>query len=490
MCANFMIPNDASHAPMMSRRQVLKCTGMGLGTFALANLLGNQGLLNRSVGAELAGRARSPSSTPHFRPRARAVIWIVLNGGPSQVDTWDYKPELQQRDGESLEGADPNTGFFVTSGKLLKSPFQFRQHGESRTWASEIFPYLVKQVDDIAFVHSCYTESNNHAPALFQINTGMNRMGFPCVGSWVTYGLGSENVNLPGFVVMTDAKGRGLPKGHAQNWGSAFLPGVYQGTRLNNEGPPIDNLHRLRELSHQQQRRQLDALREINRQHQRSYAYETELAARIESFELAFRMQMTAPEVMDISGESQYTKVRYGLEKNSCSHFAHQCLLARRLVEQGVRFIQIYSGGTDNEKSWDAHNNLTGNHSQFAAETDQPIAALLADLKARGLFDSTLVVCGGEFGRTSDSQNADGRDHNPHAFTTWLAGGGVKGGVHYGSTDEFGYKAVQNRVSVHDLHATVMHLVGLDHERLTYRFNGRDQRLTDVSGNVLTDILA
>ena len=399
-------------------------------------------------------------------------------------------PSYRRRDGEPLDGADTKTGFFLTSGKLMASPFRFSQYGESDTWVSEIFPKLAGHVDKMAFVHSCYTESNNHTPALFQINTGLNRMGFPGVGSWVTYGLGTENENLPGFVVMTDARGRGLPKGHALNWGAGFLPSVYQGMRINDAGAPIDNLFRFRDQTPKLQRRMLDVLQQLNRKHQEHYAGESELAARIESFELAFRMQVSAPETFDISRESPETRRLYGLDNDQCAHFGRQCLIARRLVEQGVRFVQIYSGGTDNALSWDAHADLWGNHSGFAAEVDQPIAALLSDLKSHGLLDSTLIVCGGEFGRTSDSQGSSGRDHNPNAFTTWFAGGGIRGGMHYGATDEFGYKAVHNRVSVHDLHATILHLMGIDHERLTYRFNARDYRLTDVYGNVIQPILA
>jgi hypothetical protein len=474
-----------------SRRELLRRSGLGCGTLAMASLLEQNGLLAPMAGAAETG-AKTPLSPrpPHFTPPARAVIWIVLNGGPGQMDTWDYKPELQKRGGEPLSGADPKTGFFLTTGNLLASPFRFSQHGESGTWMSEIFPNLAQHADEMAFIHSCHTESNNHAPALFQLNTGLNRMGFPCVGSWLTYGLGTENDNLPGFVVMTDALGRGLPKGHALNWGAGFLPSVYQGVRIKDEGPPIDNLHQHPDQTPQQQRALLDALGKLNRSHGARYADESELEARIESFELAFRMQIAAPEALDIARESQETQKLYGFDNKQCAHFSRQLLMSRRLVEQGVRFVQIYSGGSGNAQSWDGHVDLKGNHSGFAREVDQPVAALLTDLKHRGLLDSTLVVCGGEFGRTSDSQGSNGRDHNPHAFTTWFAGGGIQGGVHHGATDEFGYKAIENRVRIHDLHATILHLLGMDHERLTYRFNGRDYRLTDVYGNVTQEILA
>jgi hypothetical protein len=350
-------------------------------------------------------------------------------------------------------------------------------------------------VDKMAFVHSCWTETNNHAPALFQINTGLPRMGFPCVGSWVTYGLGSESENLPAFVTMYDTLGRGLPKGHSLNWGAGFLPGIYQGTALNPQGVPIDNLERDKNQSGKQQRRQLDLLKRLNAKHQQERPAEAELAARIETFELAYRMQTAAPETLDVSRESHKLRAAYGLDSPRCGHFARQCLMARRLVERGVRFVQIYSGGMENERSWDGHADIASNHRQFAGETDQPIAALISDLEARGLLDSTLVIWGGEFGRLPIAQRPKGtqrmgRDHNPHAFTTWFAGGGVKGGTHYGETDEVGLKAAVNKASVHDLHATILHLLGLDHTKLTYRYNGRRFRLTDVYGEVIKKIVA
>jgi hypothetical protein len=429
----------------------------------------------------------------HFPARAKSVIWLFMNGGQSQVDTWQYKPELEKWHDKELPNFDQNTGFFTDQvGPVMKSPFRFARQGQSGAWVSEIFPHLAKQVDKLAFIHSCFTETNNHSPALFQINTGFSRMGFPCVGSWVTYGLGSSNQDLPGFVVMYDTLGRGLPKGHAQNWGSGFLPGVYQGTALNGQGPPIDNLARPAALSDARQRAQLDLLRNIDARVLEKNPSEAVLAARIESFELAYRMQMSAPDALDVErGETQATQTLYGLDNPKCAHFARQCLMARRLVERGVRFVQIYSGGMENERSWDGHSNIESNHRGFALETDQPIAALLADLEARGLLEETLVVCCGEFGRLPICQKGStGRDHNPHAFTAWFAGGGVKGGVHHGDTDELGHKAVVDRVSVNDLHATILALLGMDHTKLTYRYNGRDFRLTDVAGEVVREIFA
>jgi len=478
--------------PFTSRRAFLRRSGAGAGLLGLAALLKDAGFLSPSAQATVAANPLSPRAT-HFGARAKSVIWLFMNGGQSQVDTWDYKPELGRMDGKEFEGFDKNTGFFTAQvGPLMKSPFSFAQYGRSGTWASEIFPNLVRHVDDLAFIHSCHTETNNHSPALFQINTGFSRMGFPCVGSWVTYGLGSETQSLPGFIVMYDTLGRGVPKGHAQNWGAGFLPGVFQGTALNIQGDPINNLTRDTRMTDAQQRAQLDLLNRLNRRHLESADASAELAARIESFELAYRMQMAAPEALDVDRETEATKRLYGLDDKRCAHFARQCLMARRLVERGTRFVQIYSGGMENERSWDGHVDIAGNHRQFAGETDTPIAGLLTDLKSRGLLDETLVICCGEFGRLPVSQKSakPGRDHNPHAFTTWFAGGGVKGGVHYGETDELGHKAVKDKVSINDLHATILHLLGMDHEKLIYRFNGRDFRLTDVAGHVVREIIA
>jgi hypothetical protein len=489
-------PLFANPAPnFATRRQFLARTGGGFGLTALASLLGQEGLLADTLTGGKSENALSPHAS-HFPTKAKSVIWLFMNGGPSQVDTWDYKPGLIKNDGKKLDGFDSNTGFFTDQvGPLMKSPFEWRQHGQSGTWVPEIFPNIAKHVDDMAFIHSCFTETNNHSPALFQINTGMSRMGFPSVGAWVTYGLGTDNQNLPSFMVMYDTLGRGLPKGYSQNWGSGFLPGVYQGTALNAQGAPINNLSRDAHMTGSQQRAQLDLLNQLNKEHLERADKESELAARIESFELAYRMQMAAPEALDVSKEPKYIRDLYGLDDKRCKHFGVQCLIARRMVERGVRFIQIYSGGEENEKSWDGHLDIAGNHRQFGGETDVPIAGLLSDLKQRGLLDNTLVIWGGEFGRLPVVQRTTGggqtgRDHNPHAFTTWFAGGGVKGGTHYGETDEVGHKAAVNRVSVNDLHATILHLLGMNHLKLTYRFNSRDYRLTDVAGDVVKGILA
>ncbi len=483
-----------SNPTFLSRRELLRRAGGGAGLIALAGLMRETGLIVPSAGAA----ATNPllAHPAHFPRRAKSVIWLFMNGGPSQVDTWDYKPELIRRDGLELAGFDKTTGFFTDAvGPLMKSPFGWARHGQSGTWVSDLFPNMARHVDKMAFIHSCHTKSNNHSPALFMINTGTTRMGSPCVGSWVTYGLGSVSRDLPAFVVMSDPLDRGLPKGNASNWGAGFLPSVYQGTWLRPKGEPIDNLKPPAGLNDAAQRAQLDLLASFNRRQLGRLSGSDgadSLAARIESFELAYRMQTAAPEAFDIEREPADIRAMYGLEQKHCRHFAAQCLMARRMVERGVRFVQIYSGGMENQRSWDGHEDIVGNHRGFARETDQPIGALLADLEQRGLLDETLVIWGGEFGRLPISQKGrnPGRDHNPHAFTYWLAGGGVRGGVHHGATDEIGYQAAVDKVSVNDLHATVLHLLGFDHERLTFFHDGRNFRLTDVAGEVVKSVVA
>tara|TARA_R110002167_G_scaffold154454_1_gene348648 strand:- start:288 stop:1754 length:1467 start_codon:yes stop_codon:yes gene_type:complete len=472
-----------------SRRSFLKNAGSGFGSVALTGLLSEQGILKSAVAEEEEGlEARQP----HFVPKAKSIIWLFMPGSPSQVDTFDYKPMLQKKDGEKLEGADPKTGFFTTSGKLLKSPFKFQQHGESGAWVSEIFPHVSQHVDDMSFIYSCFSRSNNHTPAMLEMNSGAFLQGRPCMGSWVTYGLGTENQNLPGFVVMHGA----MPRGGNPIWAPGFLPKVYQPTAIDGRSQqPISNLSRLGSMTDRQQRTQLDLLNELNASHQKLRPHEADLAARLESFELAYRMQTAAPEALDVKEESETIQKLYGVDQKETELVARQCITARRMVERGVRFIQIYAGtngggGGVADVPWDGHSDIGLNHRIAAKSVDQPIGALLADLKARGLLDSTLVVWGGEFGRTSDSQGSQGRDHNPNAFTMWMAGGGIKGGVQYGASDDFGYKAVHNRVGVNDLHATLLHLMGIDHMKLTYRFNGRDYRLTDLGGELLHEIIA
>ena len=464
------------------RREMLQRCGLGAGMLGLASLLGEEHV---QAGASSAGPLAARGG--HFPAKAKAVIWLFINGGPSQVDTFDYKPALMKWQGKSLKELDPSftetTGFFKDQvGGLMPSPFAFRQHGQCGKWVSSLFPNLREHVDKMAFIHSAYSESNNHSPALFMMNSGLPRMGYPCVGSWVTYGLGCESRSLPAFVVMSDPRGRGLPKGNANNWSAGFLPSVYQGTWLKPQGDPIDNLRRRDGLTDVQQRRHLDALREANAIHLAARPEDGELAARIESFEMAYRMQTEAPLALDLQQEPQHVHKLYGLDDERCAHFAAQCLLARRLVERGVRFVQIYSGGMENQLSWDGHADIVGNHTQFAGETDRPIAGLLADLAQRGLLDETLVVWGGEFGRTPMVQGdpnspGAGRDHHPNAFTMWLAGGGVKAGFTYGQTDDLGFAAVDGRVSVPDWHATMLHLLGLDPHKFSYPYQGLNQRL-------------
>jgi hypothetical protein len=371
--------------------------------------------------------------------------------------------------------------FFGNPGPLMKSPFKFAQHGECGAWVCDKYPSVAKHVDEIAFIKSLYTESSNHVPSLYQMNSGIPRPGFPSAGAWVTYGLGSENQNLPGFVVLGNNQG---VKGGPLNWGAGFLPSAHQGTLFRSEGAPIIHLRRPQGVSDEDQQAQLALMARLNSEHLDDHPGEADLLARIQSFELAYRMQMEATDLVDFSTETEITRTMYGLDDKHTKSFGAKCLMARRLVEKGVRFVQVYSDG-----EWDAHSNLTANHTQHCLATDVPIDGLLTDLKARGLLDSTLVIWGGEFGRMPVSQGGDGRDHNPHGFMAWMAGAGIQGGVSYGETDEVGYKSVVDRVSVHDLHATMLHLLGVDHRRLTHFHNGRRYRLTDVAGNVLTKIL-
>ncbi len=482
------INNTASIGELLlpARRQFLSDSGLGFGALALASLLGRDAAATTSTGAAV-------SALPHHAPRAKRVIWLFMTGAPSQVDTWDYKPELQARSGEPLPGADQQVGFFQTSGKCLASPFKWAQHGQSGTWVSDIFPQLSRHVDEMTFIHSMHLRANNHAPAAMELMCGLNRPGMPSMGAWLDYGLGTMNDNLPSFVVMHERK----PRGDDQIWSAGFLPKSHQALAIDARRPvAIDNLSLRQGHSLASQRAELDLLAAVNGAHAAARPTQADLAARITSFELAYRMQTAAPEAIDLAQESQATHDLYGTEDPKCKVFAKQCLTARRLLERGVRFVQIFAGkgvggdGSVDDVPWDGHSNIETNHRECGLATDRPAAALLADLKSRGMLEDTLVIWGGEFGRTSDSQGGTGRDHNPGGFTIWLAGGGVKGGFHYGSTDPFGYKAVENKVHVNDLHATLLHLLGINHEQLTYRHNGRNFRLTDVGGSVIPDILA
>jgi hypothetical protein len=465
---------DDRYEPMLNRRQLLQRAGAGFGSVALTHLLASEGLLAASPSMlnPLAPRGG------HFPAKASSIIWLFMEGAPSAVDTFDPKPELTRRDGQRIE-IDVFNG---NPGPLMKSPFKFRQYGQTGTWVCDQYPHVAKHVDDFAFIRSLHSDSNDHVPALYQINTGIARPGFPAAGAWVTYGLGSENQDLPGFVVLGNNQGI---KGGPLNWHAGFLPAAHQGTLFRPEGTPILNLNRPRELSRADQRRQLDLLAQWNGAHLEAHPGEAELIGRMQSFELAYRMQSEAARMIDFANETEATRTMYGLDRNETRSYGSKCLLARRLVESGVRFVQVYSDG-----EWDAHSNLTANHRGHCLATDVPIDGLLTDLKQRGLFDSTLVIWGGEFGRMPVSQGKDGRDHNPQGFIAWMAGAGIQGGTSHGETDEIGYRAAIDPVTVHDLHATMLHLLGLNHERLTHFHNGREFRLTDVAGRVLDKLLA
>ena len=475
----------------LMRREALWQMGGGLAGLALTSLLEQDGFFQK------VGYSAEPSSNPmaprpsHFATKAKSCIFLMMNGGPSQVDTWDYKPALEKYSGQSM----PADKKFINSGGravgfLAPAVRPFRPGGESGLTISDFFPKTRQHADKLAVIRSCYTDTHAHGSALVQMNTGKPIIGRPSLGSWVTYGLGSENQDLPGYVVMLDK--RGGPIGGQPNWSSGFIPASYQGTLFRPVGTPILDLAAPEGMSRQAQRSQLDLLSALNEEHLAARPGAAELAARAASYELAFRMQAEAPEAVDLSNESAATLDEYGVNRPETAEFGRNCLIARRLVERGVRFVQLYSGGGHLEETWDAHESVEKNHSRHAGETDQPIAALLTDLASRGLLDSTLVVWGGEFGRMpfSEGVGKPGRNHNPYGFSIWLAGGGVKGGMSYGETDELGFEAVTNRVHVHDIHATILHLLGMDHTRLTYFHQGRDDRLTDVFGKVIHDVVA
>lgn len=476
----------------VSRRDFLFRAGEGVSGVALAALLQQDGLLAAGGACDAEGVV-SPTAPqePHFKPRAKAVISLFMSGGVSHVDTFDHKPMLEKHHGEPLTGKGRVRVRQGYPGPLMRSPFEFQRHGESGKLVSNLFPHMGSIVDDLAFVHSCQGRSNDHVLAHYEWNTGSVLMGHPSVGSWVTYGLGSENQSLPGFVVVYDH--RGGPFSGPSNWSSGYLPATYQGTVFRSQGDPILDLRPPGKLvSPEQQRARLDHLAKLNQEHAKRHPGSSELAARIASYELAYRMQGCAPEAVNISQESEETKRLYGMDDPATEPFGRQCLLARRLVERGVRFVQLYSGALrqQNIDTWDAHSNLVENHTLHAGEVDKPIAGLIKDLKRTGLFDETLVVWHSEFGRMPISQRGVGRDHNPHAMTAWMAGAGIRGGQSIGATDEFGYKAEQQVLTYHDIHATMLHLLGIDHTRLTYFFNGRHMRLTDVHGDPIPQIVS
>jgi hypothetical protein len=464
------------HGPI-SRREMLRRSSAGFASLALA------GLLAEESAAATRANPLAPRP-PHYPPRAKRVIFLFMHGGPSQIDTFDYKPLLARDHGKPLPFAKPRVVSSET-GNLLASPWKFSQHGGSGAWVSELFPHVAGVVDDLCFIRSMHASNSRHGGALLELHTGSDTFVRPSMGSWITYGLGTENRDLPGFITICPT----LTHGAENNYSSAFLPAAYQGTPLGNASIPsdrakipfIENV----ETSRASQRLELDLLRKMEADHLALTGPDAALEGRIDSFELAFRMQAAAPKLQDISDESPAMTKLYGLDDDKTKNFGRQCLMARRFAEAGVRFVQV-----SHSYKWDQHSGLKKDHANNSLEVDKPIAGLIQDLKARGLLDDTLVLWGGEFGRTPTAQGDDGRDHNPQGFTMWMAGGGVRGGMQYGQTDDYGYYAVENKVHIHDLHATILHLLGLDHARLTYRYAGRDFRLTDVHGNVVHDILA
>lgn len=468
-----------NQAKTLSRRDLLAQTGCGFGALALAGLLQEE-----SKADSLLDRAANPYAVrqPHFAPKAKRVIFLYMPGGPSHVDLLDPKPRLATDNGQPLPFEKPKLERTKT-GNLLASPWKFNKHGEAGIEVSELLPGLASRIDDVCVIRSMYADNINHTGAALQMCTGEQAFSRPSLGSWLTYGLGTENQNLPGFVVVSPAA---VFQG-AQLWASSFLPSAYQGTLVRDLKNPIaDVTNQAGTLDHQ--RSKLDALRRLNEFHQLGRETNSQLDARIASFELAFRMQREAPEAFDLARESESTHKLYETGEPATELFGRQCLLARRLIERGVRFVQLFDAPANN--AWDQHSGLRENLPKRCQAVDRPITALLTDLKAKGLFDDTLVLWGGEFGRTPTAEGNNGREHHPFGFTMWMAGGGIRGGMVHGATDEFGWHALQDKVHVHDLHATILHLMGFDHERLTYRFGGRDYRLTDVHGNVVREILA
>ncbi|MGC6564170.1 MAG: DUF1501 domain-containing protein [Akkermansiaceae bacterium] len=466
---------------IQDRRQFLKASGCGFGSLALNAML---------AGTSQASNKPLAPQAPMVAPRAKRIIFLFMSGGPSHVDTYDYKPELIKRDGTNIDfvGVRKNTFGKKSERKLLKPLWDFKQHGESGRWVSELFPHTAKHVDDLCFIHSMHTEGVAHGPSTLFLHTGATNLTRPSMGSWVTYGLGSENENLPGFITIMPSSSKGGPR----NYSNAFLPAIHQGTSVGRAGLPastatIRNLQN-KTLPLDSQSRQFNFLQELNRQ-QAGHKSDSNLSAAIDTFDLAFRMQMNAPDILDLSSETEATKEMYGIGEKITDDYGRQCLMARRLAERGVRFIQVNYADESVNPRWDQHSNMP-KHETHARATDKPVAALLQDLKQRGLLEDTLVWWGGEFGRTPFSQGKDGRDHNPRGFTTWLAGGGTKPGYAHGETDEIGHEAVSGRLHMHDLHASILHLLGLDHEKLTYNYAGRDFRLTDVFGNVEHDLFA
>jgi hypothetical protein len=472
-----------------NRREFLWQWGGGLGGVALAQMLGQQGLL-----------AQTPQPRPefngglHHKARAKRVVQLFMSGAASQVDTFDYKPEIIKRSGQAFDPGEAVELFQSNPGPVMASPWEWARHGQCGKWISSLVPNIASRADDIAFLHSMIAKSNVHGPATFMQNSGFVLPGFPSMGAWLSYGLGSMNEDLPTFVVLPDV--RGFPPNGPGNWQAGFLPAAHQATmiRVGRENPihdlfPPDSADYVTPAS---EKATLGVLEKLNRKHEQMSGGDSLLEARIQSYEMAAKLQLSAPEVLDISGESAATRMLYGVDEKTTQDFGTRCLIARRLLERGVRFVQVWSGADNGfpRRNWDSHENIAVDHANMAAEMDQPAGALIQDLKQKGLLDDTIVYWTTEFGRMPCSQGSLGRDHNPFAFTSWLAGGGVRGGVSYGASDEWSYKAVENPIYCYDVHATVLHLLGIDHTRLTFRHNGIDRRLTDVHGHVIEDIVA
>ncbi len=479
-----MLPRGHSDRSPLSRRAFLSQAGGGFGAIALTSLL------SREASAAAASTAPVSPLTPrptHFEPRVKRVIYLFMHGGPSHVDLFDPKPELIKHAGQPLP---ESVGPVMTRRKVAANPLlgpikPFKPRGQSGLEISDFLPHMAEVADELCVLRSCHGDSVNHPQSVYQMNTGSILMGRPSLGSWVSYGLGTENDSLPAFVVLPDPGG-GI-KGGPSAWSNGYLPATFQGTTFRPGGTPVVDLRPQPAISAAQQQGTIKLLREMNARHDALRGNPGALEARIEAYELAFRMQAAAPEAVDIADETEETLALYGIGEKPTDEFGRRCLLARRMIERGVRFVQLYSGDTN---GWDAHEDVLKNHTEYCGRTDKPVAGLLRDLRRRGLLDDTLVIWGGEFGRMPMSEQGKGRDHNPWGYTVCLAGGGVKGGFAYGATDPFGLRAVENKVHVHDLHATILHLLGMDHEELTYLHNGRYERLTDVAGNVVREILA
>lgn len=470
-CHNYDLPS--------SRREFLRRAGCGFGAVALAALMGERVLATPTLANPV------PPKLPNKAGKAKNVIFLFMEGGPSHLDTFDYKPLLNKLHGQKLPPSfkEPILAMGESGAPLLGSQRTWKRRGQSGLWVSDWFENVAQHADDLAVIHSCVSDGINHAGGVCQMNTGSVFGGRPSLGAWVNYGLGTENQNLPGFVVIKDSE-RTVVNG-VRNWGAGFMPAVYQGVEFSSDGVPIKHLDNPKGMSTQRQRDKLDLLAALNQDYNATRTDNTELEARIRSYELAYQMQAEAPKAVDLSKESEATKALYGMDKEETAVFGRNCLLARRLVEHGVRFVQLYSGAGSR---WDSHSKLEENHSRLCHSVDKPIAGLLTDLKARGLLDETLVIWGGEFGRTPMSEQGGGRDHNPGGFTMWMAGGGVKGGQTYGATDELGLYAIEDRLHVHDIHATILHLLGVDHTKLIYQNKGRPERVDQNEGHAYTKI--